>query len=100
MLIRSRCNGGVNTSVMGHWGGDNRRRAMAYGLSQPGLMAGLGLKVVGSIERDPNLMAMLAPIGVVGMPVKGCSIKGTIILNQLLFDKVASIELCIAKFVT
>ena len=94
MLNRSGCNSGVNASVMGHWGCDNRRRAMAYGLSQHVLMAGLGLKVVGSIERDPDLMAMSAPIGVVGTPVKSHGIEGTIILNQPLFDKVTSIELC------
>ena len=99
MLNRSGCNGGVNASAMSHQSCDDRRRAMAYGLSQHVLMVGLGLKVVGSIERDPDLMAMSVPIDVVGMPVKGHGIEGTIILNQPLFDEVASIELCIAKFV-
>ena len=73
---------------------------MAYGLSQHVLMAGLGLKVVGSIEGDPDLMAMSVPIGVVGIPVKSCKVKGAIILNQLLFNKVASANLGIAKFIT
>ena len=81
MWNRSWCDSGVNASVMGHQGCNDRRRAMAYGLSQPGLLVGLGLKVVGSIERDPDLMAMSVPIGVVGMPVKSRGIEGTIILN-------------------
>ena len=85
---------------MGDQGCDDRGRAIAYGLSQLSLSAGLGLKVVGSIERDPDLMAMVMPIDVVVMPVKSCSIHSTISLNQLLFDKVAAIKLCVAKLVT
>ena len=100
MLNRSGCNGGVNASVMGHQGCDNRRRAMVYGLSQHVLKVGLGLKVVGSIEGDPNLTAMSMPIGVVGMPVKSCKVECAIILNQLLFDKVASVNLGVTKFIT
>ena len=73
---------------------------MVWGLSQCFVMAGFGLKVVGSIERDPDLMVVVVPIHVVGAPVKGCNIHSTIILNQLLFDKVASIELGITKFIT
>ena len=100
MWDRSRSDGGVNASVMGDWGCDNRWRAITYGLTQSGLSAGLSLEVVGSIERDPDLMAMAVPIDVVVMPVKSHSIHGTISLNQSLFDKVAAIELCIAKLVT
>ena len=73
---------------------------MTCGLSQSGLSAGLGLKVVGSIERNPDLMAMAMPIDVVVMPVKSRSIHSTICLNQSLFDEIAAIELCIAKLVT
>ena len=100
MWDRSRSDGGVNASVMGDRGCDDRWRAMVYGLSQLGLLVGLGLKLVGSIERDSDLIAMASPIAVVVMPVKGHSIHGTISLNQLLFDKVAAVELCIAKLVT
>ena len=91
MGVRSGCNCGVNASVMSHWGGDHGWRAMACGLSQYLLMVGLGLKVVGSIERDANMMAMMVPICVVGVPVKSLNVDGAIILNQLLFHKVASI---------
>ena len=73
---------------------------MACGLSQSGLSAGLGLKVVGSIERNPDLMVMVMPLYVVVMPVKSCSIHSTICLNQSLFDEISAIELCIAKLVT
>ena len=72
---------------------------MAYGLNQCVLMAGLSLNVVGSSEGDPNLMAMVSPIDVVGTPVKSRGIEGTIILNQPLFDEASSIELHVAKFV-
>ena len=97
MLNRSGCNGGVNASVMGHRGCDDRRRAMAYGLSQRVLMVGLGLKVVGSIEGDSNLMVIAVPICVIGTPVKNVSVDGAILLNQLLFHKVAAIQVGIAK---
>ena len=97
---RSRSDGGVNASVMGDRGCDDRWRAMAYGLSQSGLSAGLGLELVGSIERDSGLTAMATPIAVVVTPVKGRSVQGTISLNQSLFDKVVAIELCVAKLVT
>ena len=100
MWDRSRSDSGVNASVMGDQGCDGRWRAMAYGLSQLGLSAGLGLELVGSIERDSDLTAMATPIAVVVTPVKGCSIHGTISLNQSLFDKVAAVELCVAKLVT
>ena len=40
------------------------------------------------------------PICVVSTPVKGVTINGTIIMNQLLFHEVASILLGIAKAVT
>ena len=72
---------------------------MAWGLSQRVMMAGLGLKVVGSIKRDPDLMVVAAQIRVVGMPVKSRDIHSAIILNQLLFNKVAAIELGVAKFI-
>ena len=100
MWDRSRSDGGVNASVMGNRGCVNGWRAMAYGLSQSSLSAGLGLELVGSIEGDSDLTAMATPIGVVFTPIKGCSVHGTISLNQALFDKVAAVELCIAKFVT
>ena len=100
MRNRSGCNSGVNSSVMSHWGCDDRRRAMAYGLSQRGMMAGLSLKVVGSIERDPGLMAIAAPICVVGLPIECCNVDCIIILNKLLLKKVASIKLGVAKFIT
>ena len=100
MWDRSGGDGGVNTSVMGGRGCNNRRRAMACGLSQSGLSAGLGLMVVGSIERDPDFMAVAMPRDVVVTPVKGCSIHSTISVKQSLFDKVAAIELCVAKLVT
>ena len=89
--VRSGCNSGVNASVMSHQGGNHRGRAMACGLSQCLLMAGLGLEVVGSIERDPNLGVVMVPVCVVGLPVKGFDVDGAVILNQLLFHKVASI---------
>ena len=73
---------------------------MAYGLSQSGLSAGLGLKVVGSFVGKPDLTAIMMPIVVVVTPVKSRSIHGTICLNQLLFDEIAAIELCIAKLST
>ena len=73
---------------------------MACGLSQSGLLVGLSLKVVGSIERDPDFMAVAMPIDVVVMPVKGHSIHCTISMKQLLFDEIAAIKLCIAKLVT
>ena len=72
---------------------------MACGLSQHLLMVGLSLKVVGSIEGDPDLMAVMAPICVVGVPVKGLDVDCAIVLNQLLFNKVVSIELGIAKLI-
>ena len=100
MLNRSGCNGGVNASVISQQGCDNRRRAMLYGLSQCIMMAGLSLKVVGGIERDPDLAAIAAPIHVVGSPIKCGKVECTIILHQLLFDKVLSIKLGIAKFIT
>ena len=100
MWDRSRSDGGVNASVMGNWGCVDRWRAMAYGLSQSSLLAGLGLELVGSIERDSDLMAMAMPIVVVVTPIKGCSVHGTISLNHALFNKVVAIELCIAKLVT
>ena len=73
---------------------------MAYGLSQHLVTAGLGLKVVGSIEEDPDLMAIVAPICVVGEPVKSHDVDCTIILNQMLLDKVAAIELGVAKLIS
>ena len=85
---------------MSHWGGDHRGRAMAWGLNQHLVTAGLGLNVVGRIERDPNLTAVVVPTYVVGAPVKGCDIHSTIVLNQLLFRKVVSIVLGVAKFIT
>ena len=100
MWGRSGSNGGVNMSVMGERGCDNRRRAMTCGLSQSGLSAGLSLKVIGSIKRDPNFAAVGMPIDVVVTPVEGRSIHGTISVKQLLFDKIVAIKLCIAKLVT
>ena len=100
MSVRSGCNGGVNASVMSHQGGDHRWRAMAYGLSQHVMMAGHSLKVVGSIEGDADLMVTVAPICVVGAPVKSHDVDCTIILNQLLLNKVVSIELGVAKLIT
>ena len=78
MWGRSGSDGGVNMSVMGEMGCYNRRRAMTCGLSQLGLSAGLSLKVIGSIERDPNFMVVGMPIDVVVMPVEGRSIHSTI----------------------
>ena len=66
---------------MSHQGGGYRRRPVAWGLSQRLVMMGFGLKVVGSIEKDPDLMAVAVPIHVVGAPVKGVSVDGTIPLN-------------------
>ena len=100
MRGRSGSDGGVNVSVMGERGCYQRRRSMMCELSQSGLSAGLGLKVIGSIERDPNFEAMGAPIvDVVVTPVEGCSIHGTISAEQSLFDKIAAIKLSVAKFV-
>ena len=96
--VRNGCNRGVNASVMSHWGGDHGWGAMACGLGQHLLTVGLGLKVVGSIE-DSDLMAVMVPISVVGMPVKSLNVNGAISLNQLLFHKIAPIELGIAKLV-
>ena len=53
--------------------------------------------MVSGIEGDPDLTVVVAPICVVGAPVKGRDIHSTIVLNQLLFNKVVSIELGIAK---
>ena len=99
MWGRSGSDGGVNVSVMGERGCYHRRRSMTCELSQLGLSAGLGLKVIGSIERDPNFAAVGTPIDVVVMPVKGRSIHGTISVKQSLFDKIAAIKLCVAKLV-
>ena len=99
MWGRSGSDSGVNASVMGERGCYQRRRSMMCELSQSGLLAGLGLKVIGSIERDPKFVAMGAPIDVVVMPVEGCSIHGTISAKQSLFDKIAAIKLSVAKLV-
>ena len=73
---------------------------MVYGLSQCLMTAGLGLQVVGSIEGDPDLMVIVVPICVVGVPVKSRNVDCTIILNQLLLNKVVAIELGIAKLIS
>ena len=90
MWNRGGGDGGVNTSVMGGRCCNNRRWVMACGLSQS-CHAGLGLKVVGILERVPDFMVVGAPIDVVVAPVKGHSIHGTISLKQSLFDKIAAI---------
>ena len=100
MWGRSGSDGGVNMSVMGERGCYHRRQSMMCGLGQSGLLAGLGLKVIGSIERDPNFAAVGTPIDVVVTPVEGRSIHSTISVKQSLFDKIAAIKLCIAKLVT
>ena len=100
MWDRSGSDGGVNASVMGGRGCNNGKRAMACGLSQSGLSLGLGLKVVGSVERDPNFMVMAMPIDVVVTPVESRSIHGTIRVKQSLFNKIAAIKLGVAKLVT
>ena len=78
MWGRGGSDGGVNASVMGRRGCDHRRRSMTCELSQSGLSAGLSLKVIGSIKRDPNFMVVGTPIDVVVMPVEGHSIHSTI----------------------
>ena len=71
---------------------------MAYGLSQCCVViAGLGLKVEGSIEGYAGLMVIAVPIHVIGMPVKKVSVDGAIFLNQLLFHKVVAIQVDIAQ---
>ena len=99
MWDRSGGDGGVYARVMGGRCCNNRRWAMACGLSQS-CHVGLGLKVVGIMERVPSFMVVGAPIDVVVTPVKGRSIHSTIRLKQLLFNKIAAIYLCIAKLVT
>ena len=64
---------------------------MVHLFDQGHSMAGLCLKVVSGIERNPDLVLVLMPICIVSTPVKGVTINGTIIVNQLLFHEVASI---------
>ena len=45
------------------------------------MTVGLGLKVVGGIERDSNLTAEMMPICIVSMPVKSLNVDGPILLN-------------------
>ena len=72
---------------------------MTCELSQSGLSAGLGLQVIGSIKRDPNFATVGTPIDVVVAPVEGRGIHSTISVKQSLFDQIAAINLCVAKFV-
>ena len=109
MGVRSRSDAGqINTSNMCHGCRNHQEGRTSRGCwsgtsclcNQSLSVAGLGLKVVSGIERNPNLTMMAIPICVVSMPVKGATIYGPIVVNQLLFHEVVSIQLGIAKAVT
>ena len=90
--IRSECGAGINS-----------RDSLGCQAVVPCLgkqkqsVPGLCLKDVSGFEGTANLLMMVRPICVVTVPVKTIIVNGSIILDQFLFHKVASIKLGIAK---